>query len=92
MSFKDSAYKAIVYFKNQPDGVGRLFYSRDHIGNRKTAAPQKGLMRLQKMIITTFKGKYNTALIYNNSTGELKEKYVKDELIISDHEQLNNKR
>lgn len=85
MSFQNSAYKVLVYFKNKPDGQGRLFYSRDHIGNKKNASPEKGLSRLQKMILGTFKGKYNTAIIYDNKTGDLFEKYVNDELMINEN-------
>lgn len=76
---RDASYFAVVYFKNQPDGTGRKFYSRDYPNSRSgTRKPELGLKRLQQMITSKFKGKYNTAIIYDAVSGEQKEKYVND--------------
>jgi len=55
--------KCIVWFK---DGNSRTFYSYDK--THKFAKPSKiiGLRRLDKMLMRHFKGKWETAIIYEN--------------------------
>ncbi|GAA4275972.1 hypothetical protein [Aquimarina mytili] len=55
--------KCIVYFK---DGNCGTFYSLDK--SHRNARPNKilGLKRLEKMLLLRFKGKWETAIIYEN--------------------------
>lgn len=55
--------KCIVYFY---DGNAKTFYSLDK--KHKNAKPDKalGMRRLDKMLTGTFKGKWETAIIYEN--------------------------
>ncbi|WP_456459231.1 hypothetical protein [Reichenbachiella sp.] len=55
--------KCIVWFY---DGNSRTFYSRDR--SHKKAKPNMalGIQRLEKMLLETFSGKWETAIIYEN--------------------------
>ncbi|GAA5036568.1 hypothetical protein GCM10011506_30180 [Marivirga lumbricoides] len=67
--------KCIVWFY---DGNSRTFYSRDK--SHKSAKPNMalGIRRLEKMLLETFKGKWETAIIYvNKNNGEEIAKYKK---------------
>jgi hypothetical protein len=73
MSFDDSLSKCIIYFK---DGNKRTFKSRDKShNNAKHQNEDLGIRRLQRMIEVTFKGQYDTAIIYSLTSGEELIKY-----------------
>ena len=58
--------KCIVWFY---DGNVRTFYSRDK--SHKRAQPNQALdiRRLEKMLLATFKDRWETAIIYENQKG-----------------------
>lgn len=59
--------KCIVWFK---DGNIRTFYSLDQRNKEANPDQAVGIRRLEKMLFLTFKGKWETAIIYENqSTG-----------------------
>lgn len=60
---KEALSKCIVWFY---DSNIRTFYSRDK--THKNAQPNQalGIRRLEKMLMGTFKGQWETAIIYDN--------------------------
>lgn len=78
---QNHSYHAVVYFKNlshlqDPKARGRKFTSRDFSSSKsKTRNPQLGLKRLFTMIEQKFKGKYDTAIIYDSISGQEVHKY-----------------
>ena len=65
MAKNNSLTKCIIYFN---DGNSRTFYSYDK--SHKNAKPNKalGIRRLEKMLFQRFKDKWETAIIYENSS------------------------
>ena len=55
--------KCIVWFY---DGNIRTFYSRDKPYKKAQASQTLGIRRLEKMLYETFKGQWETAIIYQN--------------------------
>ncbi len=55
--------KCIVYFN---DGNARTFHSLDLKHKNSEANKALGMRRLDKMLRETFKGKWETAIIYDN--------------------------
>lgn len=76
MSFKigkDSLSKCVIYFK---DGNARTFLSRDWTHkDAKQLNENLGIRRLERMLTVTFKGTYDTAIIYSRTTGNEIAKY-----------------
>ena len=60
---KKALSKCIVYFY---DGNCRTFYSYDR--KHKNSVPDKslGIKRLEKMLLESFKNRWETAIIYDN--------------------------
>ena len=70
-----SAYKLVVYFKDKPSGESRVFYA--------VKDPAKCLVRLEQLVKGLFRGKFVTALIYENSeVGTLHSKWVGDTQVV----------
>jgi hypothetical protein len=57
--------KCIVWFD---DGNSRTFYSYDKTHQRAKPNEALGIRRLEKMLMETFKGRWETAIIYENKT------------------------
>ena len=55
--------KCIVWFY---DGNSRTFYSRDRTHKNTKPNQALGIRRLEKMLMETFKGAWETAIIYEN--------------------------
>ena len=55
--------KCIVWFY---DGNSRTFYSRDRSHKKAKSNMALDMRRLEKMLLETFKGKWETAIIYEN--------------------------
>ena len=55
--------KCIVWFY---DGNVRTFYSLDKNHRKAKQNQALGIQRLEKMLLETFKGKWETAIIYEN--------------------------
>lgn len=55
--------KCIVWFY---DGNSRTFYSRDKTHKKAQPNQALGMKRLEKMLMETFKGTWETAIIYEN--------------------------
>ncbi|MEM9388858.1 MAG: hypothetical protein AAGA02_00205 [Bacteroidota bacterium] len=67
--------KCIVWFY---DGNSRTFYSRDKSHTNAKPNMALGIRRLEKMLMQTFKGKWETAIIYENQeNGQELAKYKK---------------
>ena len=60
---RDALSKCIVWFY---DGNVRTFYSLDKNHRRAKQNQALGIQRLEKMLLETFKGKWETAIIYEN--------------------------
>ncbi len=60
---QSSLTKCIVWFY---DGNTRTFYSFDKSHQKAKPSKALGIRRLIKMINQSFKGKYETAIIYDN--------------------------
>jgi hypothetical protein len=57
--------KCIVWFY---DGNSRTFYSFDKTHKKAKPNEALGIRRLEKMLMETFKGRWETAIIYENKT------------------------
>ena len=57
--------KCIVYFT---DGNSRTFYSFDKKHKKSKPNQALGIRRLEKMLLQHFKGRWETAIIYENKT------------------------
>lgn len=73
---KTAHYRLVIFFKegkeNNPNNRPRVFYSYpkyDHNGDF-------GKIRLLRLVTVKYKGKYITALLYNNLSGLLIKKWV----------------
>ncbi|OED35736.1 hypothetical protein AB832_06150 [Flavobacteriaceae bacterium (ex Bugula neritina AB1)] len=55
--------KCVVYFN---DGKSRTFYSFDKKHKNSKPNQSLGIRRLQKMLMTSLKGTWETAIIYEN--------------------------
>ena len=60
---REALTKCIVWFY---DGNSRTFYSRDKTHKRGKPNQALGIRRLEKMLMGTFKGQWETAIIYEN--------------------------
>ena len=60
---KQSLTKCVIWFY---DGNVRTFYSFDKSHQKSKPNKALGIRRLTKMINQNFKGKYETAIIYDN--------------------------
>jgi hypothetical protein len=60
---REALSKCIVWFY---DGNVRTFYSLDKNHRRATQNQALGIQRLEKMLLETFKGRWETAIIYEN--------------------------
>tara|TARA_Y100001978_G_C23280477_1_gene240074 strand:+ start:150 stop:446 length:297 start_codon:yes stop_codon:yes gene_type:complete len=73
---QNAHYRLVIYFKEgvskNPNNKPRVFYSYpkyDHRGDL-------GKIRLIRLVTVKYKGKYITALLYNNLSGQLIKKWV----------------
>lgn len=62
-AINDAMTKCIVWFY---DGNSRTFYSRDRSHKKSIPNMALGIRRLEKMLLETFRGKWETAIIYEN--------------------------
>lgn len=62
---REALTKCIVWFY---DGNMRTFYSFDKTHKRAKPNQALGMRRLEKMLMETFKGQWETAIIYENKT------------------------
>ncbi|HNP16897.1 MAG TPA: hypothetical protein PKL31_00580 [Fulvivirga sp.] len=60
---REALTKCIVWFY---DGNCRTFYSFDKTHKRANPNQALGIRRLEKMLMETFKGQWETAIIYEN--------------------------
>lgn len=60
---REAHSKCIVWFY---DGNVRTFYSLDKTHAKAKPNPALGIRRLEKMLLETFKSKWETAIIYEN--------------------------
>jgi hypothetical protein len=60
---REALSKCIVWFY---DGNTRTFYSLDKTHKRARPNQSLGIRRLEKMLMETFKGQWETAIIYEN--------------------------
>jgi len=60
---REALSKCIVWFY---DGNVRTFYSLDKTHKRANPNQALGIRRLEKMLLETFKGQWETAIIYEN--------------------------
>lgn len=60
---REALTKCIVWFY---DGNRRTFYSFDKTHKRSNPNQALGIRRLDKMLMETFKGQWETAIIYEN--------------------------
>ena len=60
---REALSKCIVWFY---DGNIRTFYSLDKTHRRAPFNQALGIRRLEKMLLETFKGKWETVIIYEN--------------------------
>ena len=61
---REALSKCIVWFY---DGNARTFYSLDKTHERAKPNQALGIRRLEKMLMETFKGQWETAIIYENN-------------------------
>ncbi|SHM90712.1 hypothetical protein SAMN04488057_104319 [Cyclobacterium lianum] len=62
---REALTKCIVWFY---DGNVRTFYSLDKTHKRAKPNQALGIRRLEKMLMETFKGQWETAIIYENKS------------------------
>ncbi|MGB5930762.1 MAG: hypothetical protein WBH03_21445 [Cyclobacteriaceae bacterium] len=62
---RNALTKCIVWFY---DGNSRTFYSFDKTHKKANPNQALGIRRLEKMLMETFKGQWETAIIYENRT------------------------
>lgn len=67
-----SRYKMVIYLLNKDKHVYYSIVSEDKKGEDKSI----GAM-VRRLLEGKYRKKYNTALVYDNSTGDLIQKYVK---------------
>lgn len=60
---REALSKCIVWFY---DGNVRTFYSLDKTHKRANPNQALGIRRLEKMLLETFKGQWETAIVYEN--------------------------
>ena len=76
--FKEPTIHHLIYY-----GSDKMAYfkSQDKQGKTGSRDPAKGLQKLMDMVQNDLKGKYTTAIIYDNRTKQPIHKFVKDEQI-----------
>lgn len=74
-----SRFKLVVYFKNQPDKKGHVFYSflRDEKKGYQTCVDILIVRTIEK-----WTGKYNTAILYDLKQDKVVRKYINGERTI----------
>ena len=73
---RNAHYRLVIYFKKgvskNPSNRPRVFYSYPKYDQRGDF----GKTRLMRLVTVKYKGKYITALLYNNLSGQLIKKWV----------------
>lgn len=69
---KTSKFKLLIYFKN--GSPGKSFYSLENEEKKSDGKAMSGMIR--RLLESRYRGKYSTALLYDNHSGRLIMKFI----------------